>query len=70
IGIAVKIEDGAGVTGPGQPAGVVMLEVLRQLGELDEETLAGLARHARPQVESVAGEVAGDVRPTFTLATP
>jgi L-asparaginase II len=70
IGIAVKVEDGAAVTAPGQPAGVVMLDVLRQLGELDDQTLAGLGRHARPQVETVAGEVAADVRPTFTLATP
>jgi L-asparaginase II len=70
IGIAVKVEDGSGVVGPGQPAGVVVLEVLRQLGELDDETLAGLARHARPQVETVAGESAAEVRPTFTLSRP
>jgi L-asparaginase II len=70
IGIAVKLEDGASVTAAGQPAGVVMLEVLHQLGELDEGTLAELGRHARPQVETVAGEVAGEVRPVFTLATP
>jgi L-asparaginase II len=68
IGIAVKVEDGASVTGPGQPAGVAALEVLRQLGELDDGALEVLARHARPQVETVAGEVAGEVRPTFTLA--
>jgi L-asparaginase II len=67
IGIAVKIEDGAAVAALGQPAGVVALEVLRQLGELDEPTLAGLGRHARPQVETVAGEVAGELRPAFTL---
>jgi L-asparaginase II len=67
IGIAVKIEDGASVTAPGQPAGVAALEVLRLLGELDDATLGELARHARPAVETVAGERAGDVRPAFAL---
>jgi L-asparaginase II len=68
IGIAVKVEDGAGVASPGQPAGVAALDALRQLGELDEDALRTLARHARPQIETVAGEIAGEGRPVFTLS--
>jgi L-asparaginase II len=63
IGIAVKIEDGA----QGHPAGVAALEVLRLLGELDDATLGELARHARPAVETVAGERSGELRPVFSL---
>jgi L-asparaginase II len=63
VGIAVKIEDGGVSTAPG----VAALESLGQLGALDERTLQTLATHARPEIRSVAGEHAGEVRPSFEL---
>ena len=63
IGIALKIEDGAATAAPG----VAALEVLRQLGVLDEVTSTLLERHGRPVLRSVAGELAGHARPAFEL---
>jgi len=70
IGIALKIEDGAWSSGPGGPAGIAMLDALRQLDGLDEDLLARLGRHARPTILSVAGERAGSARPVFELSSP
>jgi L-asparaginase II len=70
IGIALKIEDGASSSTPGGPAGVAMLEALRQLDVLDEDALARLGRHAQPTILSVAGERAGSARPAFELSSP
>jgi L-asparaginase II len=67
IGIALKIEDGATAASAGGAAGVAALEVLRQLGVLDEATWHGLDRHARPAIHSVAGELAGHAHPAFAL---
>lgn len=68
LGLAVKIEDGAAATAPGRPAGFAALEALRQLGALDSTGFASLERHARPRVESIAGEVVGDARAVFELS--
>jgi L-asparaginase II len=67
-GLALKIEDGASQIVPGGPTAVAAVEALRQLGVLDEATVELLAAHARPRIRTVAGEVAGDVHPTFRLA--
>jgi L-asparaginase II len=67
IGIAVKMEDGAGSASSGDPAGVAALEALRQLGVLDDATWRTLGRHALPEVRSVAGEHVGNARAAFEL---
>jgi L-asparaginase II len=67
IGIALKIEDGATAALAGGTAGVAALEVLRQLGVLDEATSMVLERHVRPAIRSVAGELAGHAQPAFEL---
>jgi L-asparaginase II len=70
IGLAVKIEDGAASAPAGGPAGVAVLDALRQLGVLDVATLAALEEHARPVIRSVAGEHAGNAQPAFELRRP
>lgn len=67
IGIALKLEDGAATASPGGAAGVAALEALRQLGVLDDATSLVLERHIRPEIRSVAGELAGHARPAFAL---
>ena len=67
IGLAVKMEDGAGSPGSGDPAGVAALEALRQLGVLDDAAWHALGRHALPEVRSVVGERAGNARAAFEL---
>jgi L-asparaginase II len=67
IGLAVKIEDGAGSASSGDPAGVAALEALRQLGVLDDATWGTLATYAQPEIRSVAGERAGNARAVFEL---
>jgi L-asparaginase II len=70
IGVAVKIEDGAGSTPAGGAAGVAALEALRQLEVLDAASLVALEEHARPAVRSVAGELAGHAQAAFELRRP
>jgi L-asparaginase II len=70
IGLAVKIEDGAGSAAPGGPAGVAALAALRALGVLDDAVWTTLEPHAQPAVRTVAGELAGTVRATFELERP
>jgi L-asparaginase II len=67
IGLAVKMEDGAGSAGSGDPAGVAALEALRQLGVLDDAAWRALGMHARPDVRSVAREHVGNARAAFEL---
>jgi L-asparaginase II len=64
IGIALKVEDGD----PGGRARCpAVLEVLRQLGVLDEQMLEALAKYRRPAVRNVRGDVVGEIRPCFEL---
>jgi L-asparaginase II len=67
IGLAVKMEAGAGSPGSGGPAAVAALEALRQLGALDDAALRALGRHTLPEVRSVAGEHVGNARAAFEL---
>jgi L-asparaginase II len=67
VGLAVKIEDGAGSAGSRNPAGVAALEALRQLGVLGNAAWSALGAHAMPEIRSVAGERAGTVRAAFEL---
>jgi len=68
IGFAFKIEDGAsGPAAPGQPTAVTTIEVLRQLGILDQAGSDGLARHARPSLRDRHGHETGFARPSFDL---
>ncbi|MFN2628406.1 MAG: asparaginase [Gaiellaceae bacterium] len=69
-GLAVKIEDGAGAAPPVRPAGLVAVEVLRQLGVLDESSVTTLATYARPAIETIAGDRVGEARPVFDLGRP
>lgn len=64
IGLAAKLE-----AGPRMPGflGSVLIEALRQVGELTEAQVTTLAVHARPQVTNVSGAVVGETRPAFTL---
>lgn len=66
LGLAVKIEDGTGGA-PGNPAGVVAIDVLRQLGYLNTSQLATLGEHARPSIRTVAGTPVGIARAVFDL---
>lgn len=63
LGIAIKIEDGGGLT----PRQVAMSEVLRQLGVLDREAEARLSPYVRPVVRDNAGTVAGFASAVFRL---
>lgn len=67
LGLAVKIEDGAGAAPPVRPAGLVAVEALRQLGILDDAQVAALDGYARPAIETMAGDRAGEARSVFTL---
>jgi L-asparaginase II len=66
IGLALKIEDG----GASPPAGVAMLDALRQIEVLDAASCTALEEHARPAIRSVAGEHAGNARAAFDLRPP
>jgi L-asparaginase II len=63
LGIAVKIEDGD-IRRARDP---VVIETLRQLGLLDEDPLARLARYARSVVFNHRRIEVGVVRPCFDL---
>jgi L-asparaginase II len=67
VGLAVKMEAGAGSAGSGDPAGVAALEALRQLGILDDAAWSALGMHTHPEVRSVSGEHAGNARAAFEL---
>lgn len=64
LGIALKVEDGAG-----RAAEPALLEVLRLLGLLTEEDMGTLERYARPDVMNTRGEVVGSIRAAVALET-
>ena len=60
LGICIKVIDGAG-----RAAEVVMGQVLRHLGVIDDEMAATLANSLAPTVKNWAGTPTGQVRPAF-----
>ncbi len=62
LGIAIKAEDGS--SRGGEP---MTLEVLRQLGFLNEEELEALKSYHCPPVVNHRGEIVGEVRPCLRL---
>ncbi len=63
LGIALKIEDGAG-----RAAEVAMAALLRQTGALDALPPAALARFLRPRVRTMRGQEAGEIHPAPSLS--
>lgn len=63
LGLAVKIEDGE----DRRARPTVVIESLRQLGVLDEESAAALAHYAMFPVKNNKREIVGEVRPRFHL---
>lgn len=62
IGIAIKIDDGGGrATYP------VAVEVLKQLGMLNEEQLEQLKTYHYPQLKNARQEIIGQLKPIFQL---
>jgi L-asparaginase II len=64
LGITVKVSDGD-LTGRARP--VVALEILRQLGVLDETQLQPLAKFYTRPVQNWRGLPVGQIRPCFQL---
>lgn len=62
IGVAVKIEDGAG-----RAVYPAVLEALRQLGLMSEEQLLQVMQHYRPILKNARQEPVGELVPSFTL---
>ncbi len=62
LGIALKVEDGAG-----RAVGPAILSVLRQLELISEDDLGALWAHAFPDVTNTRGEVVGQIRPALEL---
>jgi L-asparaginase II len=65
LGIALKIEDGAG-----RAAEIALAAILQRLGMLDEATRLALDGRARPPVKNVAGVAVGEIRPAAALLAP
>ncbi len=63
LGLALKIEDGE----DRRARPTVVIEALAQLGVLDDEARASLARYATFPVKNYRREVVGEVRPAFQL---
>ena len=63
LGLAVKIEDGE----ESRSRPTVIIESLRQLGVLRNESLAGVAPYARSSVHNWRGDRVGEVRACFDL---
>jgi L-asparaginase II len=63
LGIALKIEDGDDKRA--RPA--VVVESLRQLGVLKDESLEAVSRYAFFPVKNSRGDVVGEIRASFTL---
>ncbi len=61
-GIGLKIEDGSR-----RALEVALLELLGQLGALDETALAALDRYGHPPVRNTRGDVVGSIQPAFEL---
>jgi L-asparaginase II len=63
LGIALKLEDGDAARG----RNAVVVEVLRQLGALDDGGLAALERYAAGPLKNHRGRTVGQVHPCFQL---
>jgi L-asparaginase II len=63
LGLAVKIEDGDDK----RARPTVVIESLRQLGVLKDESLESVARYAFFPVQNRRGDVVGEIRASFTL---
>jgi L-asparaginase II len=66
LGLAVKIEDGDDK----RARPTVVIETLRQLGVLRDESLEAVARYAFFPVRNRPGELVGEIRASFTLRAP
>ena len=66
LGLALKIEDGDDK----RARPTVVVETLRQLGVLRDESLEAVASYAFFPVRNRPGEVVGEVRASFTLRKP
>lgn len=66
LGVALKIEDGDDK----RARPTVVIETLRQLGVLRDESLEAMARYAFFPVRNQPGEVVGEIRASFTLRYP
>lgn len=65
LGVALKIEDGAG-----RAVAPAVLAVLRQLDLISEDDLGALWSHAYPDLINSCGDVVGQIRPNISLVTP
>ncbi len=65
LGLALKIEDGD----DHRARPTVVIEALRQLGVLRDESLEAVARYAFFPVRNQRGEVVGEIRASFSLKT-
>ena len=66
LGLALKIEDGD----DHRARPTVVIEALRQLGVLEDESLDAVARYAFFPVKNRLGDIVGEVRASFKLRTP
>ena len=66
LGLALKIEDGD----DHRARPTVVIEVLRQLEVLKDESLDAVARYAFFPVKNRLGDIVGEVRASFKLRTP
>jgi L-asparaginase II len=64
LGLALKIEDGD----DHRARPTVVIEALRQLGVLHDESLAAVARYAFFPVKNRRGDVVGEIRASFELS--
>ena len=66
LGLAIKIEDGDDK----RARPTVVIESLRQLGVLDDESLEAVSRYAFFPVQNHRGDVVGEIRASFELNRP
>jgi L-asparaginase II len=66
LGVALKIEDGDDK----RARPTVVIELLRQLGVLRDESLEALAKYAFFPVQNRRGDVVGEITASFALKTP
>lgn len=67
IGVAVKVADGTSGPSAGRPGSVAAIEVLRELGVVDQTQVEALGDHAQPRLRTLTGREVGVARPVFTL---
>jgi len=66
LGLALKIEDGD----DHRARPTVVIEALRQLGVLHDESLEAVARYAFFPVKNRRGDIVGEIRASFALREP